>query len=48
LVDVFYCTCPACRQEFELPTADPTHKAPCPHCRRHVRVSTVVAAEQGR
>jgi WD40 repeat protein len=46
LVDVFNCTCPACRQEFELPTADPSYKAPCPHCRRHVRVSTVVAAEQ--
>jgi len=38
----FYrCTCPACRQSFELP-AEPTHPSShCPNCRRHLRVCAV-------
>ncbi len=36
----YSCTCPACRRVFELPSAVIDKLAPCPHCRRKLRVST--------
>lgn len=39
---VFVCTCPACRQQVEMPRIDQDQPAPCPHCRRPLRVGTVV------
>src|SRR5262249_3781098 len=41
-VSHFYqCTCPACRKAVELPQADPDRPAPCPHCRRPLRLRAV-------
>jgi WD40 repeat protein len=37
----FRCTCPVCRQAFTLPAAAPGQPAPCPHCQRRLRLSTV-------
>jgi hypothetical protein len=43
LVHSYLCTCPACRNSFELPTTtDPGQQAPCPRCRRQLRVSGVL------
>jgi WD40 repeat protein len=39
---VYICTCPACRQQVEMPNASPEHRATCPHCRRPLRVRSVV------
>ncbi len=42
-MDVFLCTCPACRRSFEMPTAPaPDRPSPCPGCRRRLRVCAVV------
>jgi WD40 repeat protein len=38
---VYLCTCPACRQSFELPGTEPDQSAACPGCSRHVRVGAV-------
>jgi WD40 repeat protein len=40
----YACTCPACRQPFELAGAGagPGLAAACPHCRRPLRLSTVL------
>jgi WD40 repeat protein len=35
----YACTCPACRQSFEVAGAGPGHTAACPHCRRPLRFS---------
>jgi hypothetical protein len=37
-------TCPACRQAFELPGADPSRPAACPHCGRGLKVNALPAA----
>ena len=42
LTHSYHCTCPACRQQVELADKDPDRPAPCPHCRRQLRVSAVV------
>jgi WD40 repeat protein len=44
----YSCTCPACGHSFELPATSPGQPAPCPHCRRSLRLSalTRVAAEK--
>jgi WD40 repeat protein len=41
-VSVYRCTCPACRQEVELPHVHADQPAPCPQCRRPLRVRSVV------
>jgi WD40 repeat protein len=43
----YQCTCPACRQSFELPSLTPLQSPSCPHCRRSLRFSsfTKVAKE---
>jgi WD40 repeat protein len=38
---VYHCTCPACRQSFELPEENPREPAPCPGCRRQLRACLV-------
>jgi WD40 repeat protein len=38
---IYLCTCPACRQAFELPGTGPGAATPCPGCRRNVRVAVV-------
>jgi WD40 repeat protein len=46
-VATFLGTCPVCRSAFELPGTDPSVQAPCPQCRRQLRVSSILAtAEQ--
>lgn len=47
LVAVYSCTCPACRQSFDLEANRLGEPAPCPHCRRNLRMSNRmrVAAE---
>jgi WD40 repeat protein len=40
--EAYCCTCPVCRQSFELPRCPPGHQAPCPHCRRSLRLSGVL------
>ncbi len=42
---VYLCTCPACRQSFELPGTAPEQPTPCPGCRRRVRACLVTQAE---
>jgi WD40 repeat protein len=37
----YRCTCPVCRQAFTLPTTALGQPAPCPHCQRRLRLSTV-------
>ncbi len=46
VVSAFSCKCPVCRRQFELPHGAPGQPAPCPHCRRKLRVSTVAFARQ--
>ncbi|MCI0457407.1 MAG: WD40 repeat domain-containing protein [Gemmataceae bacterium] len=42
-MDVFLCTCPACRRSFEMPASPaPDRTSPCPGCRRRLRVCAVV------
>ena len=41
LTHAYTCTCPACRQSFELPKAAPGLSAPCPYCTRTLRLSTI-------
>src|SRR5262249_41758705 len=36
----YACTCPACRQSFQLAEAYSGKPSPCPHCRRPLRFST--------
>lgn len=40
VVHSFLCVCPACRESFELTEKD--QPAPCPNCRRKVRVGALV------
>jgi WD40 repeat protein len=42
LIPTYECTCPACRQSFELPTQVPDQPASCPACRRSLRLSPLV------
>lgn len=44
----YACTCPACRQSFQLAEAYSGKPSPCPHCRRPLRFSTAtrVVAEK--
>jgi WD40 repeat protein len=44
---VYLCTCPACRQSFELPRTAGEEPAACPGCRRRVRICVVTPALQG-
>lgn len=37
--EAYSCTCPACRQAFELPGTPPGRATPCPHCNRQLRFS---------
>ena len=37
----FYCTCPGCRQQFDLPGGTAGLTASCSHCQQQVRVSGV-------
>lgn len=44
LTQTFQCICPACRQTFELPQGVSGQSAPCPNCRRNLRISAIVRA----
>jgi WD40 repeat protein len=39
LVNTYQCTCPVCRQSFELPSNESSAPLPCPHCSRSLRIS---------
>jgi WD40 repeat protein len=41
VIQAFLCTCPACRQSFELPVSARGQSA-CPFCHRHLRLSNLV------
>jgi WD40 repeat protein len=45
LVKVLLCTCPVCREPFEVPEGQGPNAASCPNCRRKLRISTVLASE---
>ncbi len=47
ITHAYQCTCPVCRRDFELPTGNVGQAVPCPQCQRHLRVSTITAAEEG-
>jgi WD40 repeat protein len=38
----YLCTCPACRQSFEIPSTGHNQAASCPYCRRKLRLSQFV------
>jgi len=38
----YLCTCPACRQPFEIPCSGPGQAASCPSCHRNLRLSRFV------
>jgi hypothetical protein len=38
----YLCTCPACRQPFEIPGSGPGQAARCPSCHRNLRLSRFV------
>jgi WD40 repeat protein len=40
ITKTYRCTCPVCRQTFSLAATAPGQPAPCPHCQRHLRLST--------
>lgn len=44
----YSCTCPACGQSFDLSRSSPGQPAPCPHCSRELRLSSLtrVAVER--
>jgi WD40 repeat protein len=42
LTHAFLCTCPACRQPFEVPDCVPNQPAPCPNCQRPLRIHAVL------
>lgn len=42
LTYAYRCTCPACRQEFEIPQAEPSQSVPCPNCNRVLRVAEIL------
>jgi WD40 repeat protein len=42
----FSCTCPVCRQAFELEDVLPGQPSPCPNCRQALRFSAVEQAAQ--
>jgi WD40 repeat protein len=42
ITHAYHCTCPACRQSFELPRTTPAQPAPCPNCHRSLRLSPFV------
>ncbi len=42
LVQAYVCTCPVCRQSFEIPRADDAQPLPCPKCRRNLRIADVI------
>jgi WD40 repeat protein len=43
VTQAYQCTCPACRQSFDLPGV-PKEAAACPNCRRPIRVCAVAQA----
>jgi hypothetical protein len=43
----YQCTCPVCRQSFELPGTTPGQTAACPHCSRDLRISSLMRAVDG-
>jgi WD40 repeat protein len=47
LKHAYQCTCPACRESFELAGAAPTQPTPCPHCHRQLRLSPFVKSAAG-
>jgi WD40 repeat protein len=46
VVDTYQCTCPICRQSFELPGQEHNQPTACPNCRRTLKVSSLVASGQ--
>jgi WD40 repeat protein len=42
----YICTCPICRNSFELPNHDPDKPVTCPHCSRQLRVQGIVPMVQ--
>jgi WD40 repeat protein len=40
VIHALQCTCPACRQSFELPGTRPGQPAPCPNCHRSLRLTS--------
>jgi WD40 repeat protein len=38
----YSCTCPACGRSFELKSTGPGQPAPCPHCQRNLRLSSLM------
>jgi WD40 repeat protein len=42
LTHAYTCICPVCRHTFEVAQAVLGHPAPCPGCRRHLRLSSVL------
>jgi hypothetical protein len=48
LTQAYQCTCPVCRQSFELPGYDPSRAEPCPNCQRRLRIGSVTALAAAR
>jgi WD40 repeat protein len=48
VIFAYECTCPVCRQSFELPGTSPGQTAPCPYCRRHLRISSLMRTTEKR
>jgi WD40 repeat protein len=42
-ISTYHGTCPVCLNAFEFPGNNPSVQAPCPHCHRQLRVSSVLA-----
>jgi WD40 repeat protein len=45
LTEAYLCTCPVCRETFELPN-NPSQPQACPSCRRSLRIRAVAACAQ--
>jgi WD40 repeat protein len=45
LTEAYRCTCPVCRETFEL-ESNPSQPQPCPSCRRSLRIRAVAACAQ--
>jgi WD40 repeat protein len=46
VVHAFQCTCPVCRQLFEVPTNEAGQSISCPHCSRFLRINEVALIGQ--
>jgi WD40 repeat protein len=47
LQHAYACVCPVCRHTFEVPRAHADHPAPCPGCRRKLRLSAALRVPEG-